>query len=141
MCRRPWSLRRRCGSCSLLGGGRLSLLFGQLDDDGSSAGCSSDGFVVAAARWQPALPCSEDMCQPSCWWLAVVGSVARCGAGPCGDGTVIVQGCVGPWRCWLASVDCLGVVVLLIQAKAWPVLAGGRRHPWASCSSLEASSR
>lgn len=64
------------------------------------------------------------------WWWSL-----------CGHGAVAVQGCAGQWRCWLASVDRVGVVVLMIRAKAWPVLAGRRRRPWASLSSLEAPSR
>jgi hypothetical protein len=64
------------------------------------------------------------------WWWSL-----------CGDGAVAVQGCAGQWRCWLALVDRVRVVVLLIRAKAWPVLAGRRRRrSWASHSSLEAPS-
>lgn len=45
------------------------------------------------------------------------------------------------WRCLSAFVDYVGVVVLLVQVKAYPVLAGQwRRCLWASLSSSEVSS-
>ena len=51
-------------------------------------------------------------------------------------GVLAALGCVDQWR------YCVGVVVVLLRVKAWPVLAGRRRRRlWASLFSLEASSR
>ena len=55
------------------------------------------------------------------------------------NGVLAVWGCAVQWRYGSTSAYCAGE--WLLRVKAWPVLTGRRRRrPWASLSSLEASS-